>query len=199
MSDETSRTIASYDRHWAQFASALGGVSLSHELDTFACMLPTGARIVDVGAGPGHYTMALAARGLLAIPVDLSFELLRVARESGLALPVLADLRRLPFARGDLDGVWASASLLHMPKSALPGALHELRRVVRLSGVLYCSMKLGDGEGWVTSAHGGERFFAYYSEAEFDRLLAESSWAIAGGYVGPGRSYPWINRFCRAV
>lgn len=199
MSDETSRTIASYDRHWAQFANALGGVSLSHELDTFACMLPTGARVVDVGAGPGHYTMALAARGLLALPVDLSIELLRVARNYGLDCPTLADLRQLPFARGSLDGVWASASLLHLPRHELPGALRELRRVVRLSGVLYCSMKLGEGEGWVTSAYGAERFFAYYGEAEIDRLLVESGWVITGGYLNPGRTCPWINRFCRAV
>lgn len=199
MSDETSRTIASYDRHWAQFANRLGGVSLSHELDTFACMLPNGARVVDVGAGPGHYTMALAARGLLAIPVDLSIELLRVARDNGLDCSTLVDLRRLPFARGNLDGIWASASLLHLPKSALHGALHELRRVVRLSGVLYCSMKLGEGEGWEQSSQGAERFFAYYFEDEIDRALTETGWAITGGHINPGHTHPWINRFCQAV
>jgi len=174
MSDETSRTIASYDRFSAAFASALGGASLSHELDTFACMLPPGARIVDAGAGPGHYTLALAARGLLAVPVDLSMELLRVAREYGLD------------ARGDLDGVWASASLLHLPKQVLPDALGELRRVVRIGGALYCSVKLGEGESWVATPQGGERFFAYYGEDELDHLLAESGWAISGGYVTPG-------------
>src|SRR5690606_17793708 len=139
MSDETSRTIATYGRHSAEFASALGGISLSHELDTFACMVPVEARVVDVGAGPGHYTLALAARGLLAIPVDLSAELLRVARDHGLENPILADMRQLPFGRGSLDGVWASASLLHLPKAALPAALLELRRVVHLGGALYCS------------------------------------------------------------
>ncbi len=199
MSDETSRTIASYDRFSAVFASALGGASLSHELDIFACMLPPGARIVDAGAGPGHYTLALAARGLLAVPVDLSMELLRVASEYGLDKLVLADLRRLPFARGDLDGVWACASLLHLPKQVLPDALGELRRVVRIGGALYCSVKLGDGEKWVAAPQGGERFFAYYGEDELDHLLAENGWVISGGYVTPGRSHPWINRFCRAV
>lgn len=199
MSDETSRTIASYIRHSAEFASALGSISLSHELDSFACMLPVEARVVDVGAGPGHYTLALAARGLLPIPVDLSAELLRVARNYGLDNPVLADMRCLPFGTGSLDGVWASASLLHLPKTALPAALKELRRVVHLGGALYCSLKLGEGEQWVTSPHGGERFFAYYSEDEIDRALTETGWAITGGYLNPGRTHPWINRFCRAV
>jgi len=199
MSDETSRTIDSYDRHAADFARTLGGASLSRELDTFACMLPAGARVVDAGAGPGHYTLALAARGLLAIAVDLSFELLLVAKQYGLDNLVLADLRRLPFARGALDGVWASASLLHLPRQAVPAALNELRRVVQIGGALYVSLKLGGGEQWVASPQGAERYFAYYTEDELDHLLANSGWAIASGYLNPGRVHPWINRFCRAV
>lgn len=199
MSDETARTIASYDRYSAAFASALGNASLGAELDQFACMLPDGGLVLDAGAGPGHYTLALAARGLVPVPLDLSIEMLRVARDYGLDRPVLADVCRLPFGRGCFDGVWASASLLHLPRAALPGALAELRRVVRLGGALYCSLKQGEGEAWVSSPAGGERFFVYYREDELDRLLIESGWAIVDGYLNPGRSHDWINRFCRAV
>jgi len=65
------------------------------------------------------------------------------------------------------DGIWASASLLHVPRAEMPDVLHRLARALRPGGVLYASFKLGDGEQWVNG-----RLFNSYDEAALRELLA---------------------------
>ncbi|WP_246156384.1 class I SAM-dependent methyltransferase, partial [Thiohalocapsa marina] len=52
------------------------------------------------------------------------------------------------------DGIWACASLLHVPLAELPELLRRLARALKPGGVLYASCKYGAGE----REHGGRRF-----------------------------------------
>lgn len=66
--------------------------------------LKPGQRILDVGCGGGRYARALADRGYRVTGVDLSADLLEVARENSPLLPgkpdyFRCDIRRMPFAR----------------------------------------------------------------------------------------------------
>ena len=56
---------------------------------------------------------------------------------------VVADMRAIPFADASFDGVWASASLLHLPRSELAVALREINRILRSDGLLFASVKTG--------------------------------------------------------
>lgn len=201
MSDETSTTIDDYDSQAERYAACLGCASLDHEIDQFAAMLPPAAWIVDSGAGPGRYTLALAQRGLNVVALDLSSGLLRAGVELGVKHSVLADMRRLPFAAGVLDGVWACASLLHLQQSSMPRVLAEMRRTVCSGGVAFISVKQGQGTEWVTSPGGGRRFFTYYQPDVLDVLLTDAGWQIVDGKLSPDTTragLSWIVRFCRA-
>ncbi|MBV8161556.1 MAG: methyltransferase domain-containing protein, partial [Acidimicrobiia bacterium] len=73
-----------------------------------------GARLLDLGCGPGHYTRALRAAGAVVLPVDLD------GRE--FFLPggppgghVVGDGGALPVATASLDGVLCSNMLEHTP------------------------------------------------------------------------------------
>jgi SAM-dependent methyltransferase len=52
------------------------------------------------------------------------------------------------------DGIWACASLLHVPAAELPGVMQRLRNALRPRGILYASFKYGKGE----REHRGRRF-----------------------------------------
>jgi hypothetical protein len=68
--------------------------------------------------------------------------------------------------RERFDGVWACASLLHVPKRSLPKVLKRLGTPLKVGGVMYASFKLGEGE-----AVRGGRLFNDYDEGSFTDLL----------------------------
>jgi SAM-dependent methyltransferase len=95
-----------------------------------------GARVLDLGCGPGHYTRALRRAGAVVLPLDCD------AREFSLAGgppggEVIADGRRLPVPTAALDGVLCSNMLEHTPDTS--AVVDELERVVRPGGWVWLS------------------------------------------------------------
>jgi hypothetical protein len=91
------------------------------------------------------------------------------------------------------DGVWASASLLHVPRKQPPDAIRRLARALRSSGAIYVSMKQGTTE---REAQG--RYFTDVTEEELAGLLAAADLTCAETWVSadvrPGRSEEfWVN------
>lgn len=200
-SGEIEHTIRTYDRMAARYA-ARPTYPLERELDRFAALVGTGGRVIDVGCGPGQYARALAARGLWVIGLDLSAGMLVQASAAGTRRLVQADMRRLPFPAQALDGCFACASLLHLPRTEMPATLAELHRVLRPGGVIYVALKEGTGEEWVDAGKVGRRFFVYYLAPEIDRLLVEAGFDLLDGWIsppGPGQRRRWINRFASRV
>ncbi len=62
------------------------------------------------------------------------------------ATRVRADLRALPFARGSLDAVWAERSLVHLDRRAVPMALWDLHRSMRVGARVHLGLFEGDLE-----------------------------------------------------
>jgi SAM-dependent methyltransferase len=114
---------------------------------------------------------------------------------------VRADLRRMPFAPGSFDGVWACASLLHLRRTQLPAAVAGIVRLLQHpGGVLYLAMKGGQGERWVAGKEGRRYFFAYYQPAEIQTLLGDAGFQILERWQSSdqaGRAAPWLNFVAR--
>ena len=91
-----------------------------------------GATVVDVGCGTGRLEPYLAARGLSPHGIDLSPEMIRVARRDhpGFGFDV-ADLRELPFTDASLAGVVCWYSLMFLAPADRPAAFSELARVLK--------------------------------------------------------------------
>lgn len=104
-----------------------------------------GTTVGDVGCGTGRLAPFLAGLGLSPHGVDLSPEMVRVARrdQPGFAFEV-ADLRALPFDDSTLDGAVCWYSLMYLSPDDRPGAFAELARVVRPGGLLTTAYKVGD-------------------------------------------------------
>ncbi|HKS70429.1 MAG TPA: class I SAM-dependent methyltransferase [Ktedonobacterales bacterium] len=151
-------------------------------LDEYLNFVP----VLDAGCGPGRDARVLAAYGLPVLGVDLSQGMLdeageRTARRlpTGFVRYALMDLRRLELPDASCRGVWAAASLLHLPKRVASRAMAELARVLRPGGPLALFLKRREGEqaeeemqpypfGEVTTA---PRFFAYYTPDEVRALV----------------------------
>jgi SAM-dependent methyltransferase len=164
-----------------------------------------GARVGDVGCGTGRLAPYLAARGLSPHGVDLSPEMVRVARRDypGFSFEV-ADLRALPFEDASLAGVVCWYSLLFLPPASRAIAFSELARVVKPGGHLVTAFKAGDGRlrrGGRSTGLGVE-FDAYWlSPEEMEDRVSEAGfetvfWAgrPAGGQESTPQGYLLARR-----
>ena len=139
-------TLDFYDANAKEYAAE----SLTHDVledrGRFISKLKKGARILDLGCGSGRDSFTFSRLGYEAVPVDGSENMCREA-ERYTGLPV----RCLTFSELDyeeeFDGVWACASLLHVPSGELPQVLSLVRRALRKNGVFFCCFKKGDFEG----------------------------------------------------
>ncbi len=183
-----------YARRWF-------GFRLHDEMARFTAQLAPGARVLDLGCGPGQDTAWLVEQGYPATGVDLSGGMLREARRRGVTAPLVqADLRHLPFRNGSYRGLWACASLLHIPKVQAETALREMARVVH-PGTIYVAVKRGRGEAWVEDESGGRRFFSYYEPDELHALVTQAGCKLLSCWEtkdSAGRSHPWINLLARS-
>jgi ubiquinone/menaquinone biosynthesis C-methylase UbiE len=106
-----------------------------------------GTSVLDIGCGTGRLAPYLAAKGLSPRGIDLSPEMIRVARRDypGFSFDV-ADVRELPFPDASLAGVVCWYSLMFLAPPARPAAFGELARVLKPGGYLVTAFKAGDGQ-----------------------------------------------------
>lgn len=103
--------------------------------------------VVEVGCGPGHVTAYLASCGADARGLDLTPEMVEVARRLHPEVRYdIGDLRRLmrPESAAGWGAVLAWYSLIHLADSELPEALEALVRPLATGGLLVVALQAGD-------------------------------------------------------
>ncbi len=196
---ETQLTTASYDRIAADYAAgwARRADPMVMARARFAARLGPGARVLDVGCGPGGDLAALRGLGFRASGFDRSRGMLAQARQWSRLPLLLGDMRALPVRAGVLDGLWCCAALLHIPKHDSYAVLAEFWRALRPGGVLYISVKQGAGDRWHDDGDALQRYFVFYQPTELDELLSLGGFAIAERWTDPdslGRPEAWLGR-----
>ncbi|WP_409491912.1 class I SAM-dependent DNA methyltransferase [Amycolatopsis sp. cmx-11-12] len=173
-----SRNRRSYDECAAEYARSTDKLErfpgLDLELDRFLAALPAGA-VLDLGCGAGRDAEYLIERGADVLAGDISAEMLRYTRRRCVLFgAVQCDLLALPLVSGVFAGVWACASVLHLPRRAHPVAFSEIHRVLAPGGAAAISLKAGEGEGWVRDTRiSSPRWFSLRSpDAVVDELSA---------------------------
>ena len=146
--------------------------------------LPKGGSVLDLGCGAGWDSAVFLASGLQAIPVDASAGLAREA-ERLLGIPV----RRLPFDQLDEpaihDGAWASFSLQHVPRDALPDVLSRIARALKAGGWLY----VGVQEGEQTRRDRLGRLYCHYRRVDLEARLSEAGFGDISCETSSGIGY----------
>lgn len=195
MTEPGRRTRESYDKVATRYLESTRDRSpIAFWLERFARHLGAGATVVDLGAGPGFDSVELRLLGLQAVSVDLSLGMLRAGRREFPGPRVQADARSLPFPDGSVAGVWANASLLHLPPRDTASALGEIRRVLRARGLLHVSVKSGAGAEWESERYGEPRWFQYWSAADLDALLSDSGFDVIESWANSTARADWLVR-----
>ena len=187
-----TETLAYYDQNAADFFSNTVNVDMTSLHDRFLSTVSPGGMVLDAGCGSGRDAKSFLTRGFRVAAFDASSELARMASEhTGIDIAV----RRFSDVREQCcyDGVWACASLLHLPQVDIPAALERLWATLKPGGTFYLSFKLGVGERFQNGRH-----FTDVSEAQL------RSWVTVLPDLGgvecwlttdqrPGRSEQWLN------
>lgn len=197
-------TEASYDLSAGEYAERTEALGSIPERERFAELLSKGGRVADLGCGPGRDSRFFVDRGLNVHGIDLSAEMVELARKRvpGAHFTQMA-MEELAFPEGSFDGVWASASLHHLPKKRLLEVLKSVRELLKPGGLFYLTVKQGKGEGLVQdSRYGGlQKFYSYFELEEIVALLKEAQFHAIDDRVAEQRvsyeTHPSIHLFCR--
>lgn len=190
-------TISYYDQNAEDFCRSTLAVDFSEIQNAFIQELPKKAQILDLGCGSGRDSLAFLNAGFSVTPVDGSAEICRITADA-LGIPV----RQMDFE--DLkdieayDGIFACASLLHLPFTKLSEEFQRISNALRPGGIFYVSFKYGDFEGMRNG-----RYFTDLDEARFASLVRSipelqtiRQWQTVD--VRPGREdETWLNVLMR--
>lgn len=199
---EEKETIENYNQYSVQWYNQR--VKRFHEfyLERFFHYLRHG-RIIEFGCGNGDDARALIAKGYDYVGTDVSKTLIDWSkREIKDGLFYQASLYDLPFLENEFDGFWASAVLLHIPKSRIKNAFNEIRRVCKTGAIGFISVKIGTGEKIELEEFDGvkmKRFFVYYQPEEFNQLLAENGFKILEEMHKEANQSKWLVYFVQII
>lgn len=155
--------------------------------------------ILDFGCGPGRDLKAFAQRGHRVIGLEGAPALAEMARAHSGCEVWQQDFLRLELPDARFDGVFANASLFHVPMQELPRVLSQLHATLKPGGVLFSSNPRGDNQESIN----GERYGAYYDLSAWRAYLADAGFVELEYYyrpVGlPREQQPWLASVWRSV
>lgn len=197
-------TIDTYNKTASAYHNTVKNFNLLPELNEFMHLLDPNSKILDLGCGPGHHSKLFKHKGFEVVGVDLSIEMIKIARREvkGVDFKVM-DILNLDFEEMTFDAVWASASLLHVPKENMNSVLQNIHSILKNNGYLYLSLKEGEGENTIQDSRydGLVKFYSYYNVNEIESFLLNSRFEILNLKVVSKREFydtnSWLHIFCR--
>ena len=197
--ESENTTIEFYERNANQFAEGTLTADMESARQKFTTCLPQKGTILDFGCGSGRDTKAFLDAEFQVEAVDGSAELCALA-SAYTGIPVRKMLFQELDAQERYDGIWACASILHLPTDELPNVMEKIYAALKQGGVLYACFKYGDYEGMRNG-----RYFTCFTEETlaafwegvkglriFDQWITED--------VRPDRKdEKWINLLARRV
>jgi SAM-dependent methyltransferase len=132
-----------YEANAHSFYQSTYDIDMSSLYEPFLSLLRPGAHILDAGCGSGRDALAFLNRGYEVTALDASESMTRLASRH-IGRPVLhMSFDEVRF-RDHFDGVWACASLLHIPRHRMREVLERFVLALRTGGLMYASFKYGE-------------------------------------------------------
>lgn len=185
-----------YSENAQLFYDATIDVNMQVLYEQFLPLVTASGRVLDAGCGAGRDSQFFIEQGYKLDAFDASKELVQLA-STLIDQPVQHALFQEFTSEHKYDGIWACASLLHVPKKELPAVFSRLIALLADGGVFYCSFKLGNKE---VTRNG--RVFTNVDEDSFMQYIAglpvivDKQWRT--GDLREGReSEQWLNVILR--
>lgn len=193
MAEITSITISHYDDNAWSFWEGTKDHDVSQNYDHFLAQLPVTQKldILDFGCGPGRDLAYFKGLGHRAVGLDGSFAFCAMAQENTGCRVLHQSFLNLELQEETFDGIFANASLFHIPKQEFPRILLQLRRTLRPGGILFSSNPRGSSEEF-----SGERY-GHFMELEASRAYLEvAGFRVIEHYYRPAglphTAQPWL-------
>jgi len=158
-------TIDYYDKNVDMFSDGTKELDLAHLYAEFLSLVPESGKILDVGCGSGRDAKFFKQQGYAVTAFDASSEL--VAKASMLLGERVSVMTFLDLnSSEEFDGVWACASLLHVPSHEMNAVVSRITCALKRGAAFYASFKYGS-----TERQKEGRYFNDYNEAKIITLL----------------------------
>ncbi len=198
MLDDTDRITAVTIAHYDTRADAFWEGTRDHDVtQNYAALLrnlegPGPFTILDLGCGPGRDLAHFRSLGHEAVGLDGAASFVEMARRHSGCEVLHQDFLRLSLPAARFDGVFANASLFHVPGAELPRVLRELREALKPRGALFASNPRGnDDEGW----H-GDRYGRYHRLETWRAVVESAGFEEIEHYYRPAgkprEQQPWL-------
>lgn len=190
-------TVNYYNRNVKQFYDNTVAVDFTDTQSVFLSKLAKGSAILDFGCGSGRDTKYFLSQGHHVEAIDGSLELCKLASQYT-GIQVRPMLFQELSVINKYDGIWACASILHLPWSELADVMRRMQAALKANGIIYTSFKYGTFSG-----ERNGRYFTDMTEARFAGIIEEigglqieEQWISAD--VRPGRGEEqWLNIILR--
>src|SRR5262249_26891150 len=190
----SERTLAHYEANAEAFREGTRDHDVSQNYAAFLRAIEGAEpfRILDVGCGPGRDVAYFRSLGHDVVGLDGSARFVEMARDLTGCEILEQDFLALSLGAQRFDGIFANASLFHVPTSELARVLGELRDALLPRGVFFSSNPRGqDTEGF-----SGERYGAFHTMETWRAYLVTAGFAEIEHYYRPaGRpraEQPWL-------
>lgn len=191
------KTINYYNKNAKEFAERTVNADMGFCHSKFIALLRNGSYILDAGCGSGRDSKFFKEQGFNVQAIDASIEMCHIAEEyTGIPVKCMS-FDEMEFY-SQFNGIWASASLLHIEKSSLPDTIYKFNRALKPDGIMYASFKYGDKE-----EERLERFFSDYHIDELEEIfLKDGLFILEESFetedLRPDyKNKPWINIIVR--
>lgn len=187
-------TLDHYDRQAEAFWQATRGHDVRQNIDALLARIEGTPpfEVLDFGCGPGRDLRTFAELGHVATGLEGAAAFVAMARAHSGCDVLQQDFLHLDLPRQRFDGIYANASLFHVPTSELPRVLTELHAALKPRGVLFASNPHGDDvEGWNRGRYG-----AYHAPATWSRFVTDAGFELIDEYFRPAglprAEQPWL-------
>ena len=194
MEDVSRRTLAHYDQRAEDFWQGTRDHDVRQNMDALLKHIEGKSpfTILDFGCGPGRDLKAFRDMGHEAVGLEGSARFATMAREYSGCEVLEQDFLALDLPLARFDGVFANASLFHVPGRELPRVLGELHATLKPGGVLFSSNPRGaNEEGWNKGRYG-----VYHDLEAWRRYLTAAGFAELDHYYRPPglprEKQPWL-------
>jgi SAM-dependent methyltransferase len=155
--------------------------------------------ILDLGCGPGRDLSYFRSLGHKAVGLEGSKNLMDMARRHSKCEILHQDFLALDLPECYFDGVFANASLFHVPRQELPRVLNELSETLKPEGILFCSNPRGNNEeGW-----SGDRYSCFHHLSMWRKHVTVAGFTELNHYYRPPglprHKQPWLATVWRKV
>ncbi|MEO8119806.1 MAG: class I SAM-dependent methyltransferase [Rhodoferax sp.] len=201
LAESARRTLAYYDQHAEDFFVGTREHDVSQNMGAFLQFIEGASpfTLLDFGCGPGRDLKAFREQGHIAVGLEGAARFVEMARAYSGCEVWQQDFLALDLPDDHFDGVFANASLFHVPSQALPRVLAALHATLKPRGVLFSSNPRGNNdEGW-----NRERYGAYHDLASWRTYLTAAGFVELLHFYRPSglpiEQQPWLASVWRKV